>query len=250
MARRNWSSSKDRIVNKVSTTWMPEMIVKSVDAAGDPIFKKSYDERGLEMPTAQKLSVANKSELQEIFTGLTEAYESWLQQEAANMDFLDSDALRNQAEIHLSRCHEALERMKFGASQIVDDDRVRRAFQCANAAMQTQAAWGRKLPSSISNSRQYQLEWRPFQLGFALMCIRSFQDPSHDDRSILDLIWFPTGGGKTEAYLLVAAFTMFYRRLTNQENTQCYGTNVLMRYTLRTLTIQQFQEGCLVDMRL
>ncbi len=75
------------------------------------------------------------------------------------------------------------------------------------------------------------------------MCIRSFQEPGHDDRSILDLIWFPTGGGKTEAYLLVAAFTMFYRRLINQEKAHCYGTNVLMRYTLRTLTIQQFQRS-------
>ena len=239
----NWIISKDRIVNTVSTAWMPEKIVKSVDPSGDPIFKKTYDERGLEMPTAQMLSVASKSELQAIFAGLTDAYENWLQQEAENTEIQKSDALRNQAEIHLSRCREALERMQFGASQIVDDDQVRRAFQCANAAMQIQAAWGRGIPSGIPESPRSQLEWRPFQLGFALMCIRSFQEPSHDDRSILDLIWFPTGGGKTEAYLLVAAFTMFYRRLMNQEKTHCYGTDVLMRYTLRTLTIQQFQRA-------
>ena len=239
----DWIISDDRVVSTVSTAWMPEKIVKSVDPSGDPIFKTTYDKRGLGMPTAQRLSVASKSELQAIFAGLTDAYENWLQQEAANTEIHDSDALRNQAEIHLSRCGEALERMRFGASQIVADDQVRRAFQCANAAMQIQAAWGRNIPSGISESPRSQLEWRPFQLGFALMCIRSFQEPSHDDRSILDLIWFPTGGGKTEAYLLVAAFAMFYRRLINQGKDHCYGTNVLMRYTLRTLTIQQFQRA-------
>ncbi|MCY4428211.1 MAG: helicase-related protein [Halieaceae bacterium] len=239
----DWIVSDESVVSTVSSAWMPEKIVKSVDPSGDPIFKTTYDKRGLGMPTAQRLSVASESELRAIFSGLTDAYENWLQQEAAKTEVLGSDALRNRAEIHLSRCGEALERMRFGASQIVADDQVRRAFQCANAAMQIQAAWGQNIPSGISESPGSQLEWRPFQLGFALMCIRSFQEPSHDDRSILDLIWFPTGGGKTEAYLLVAAFAMFYRRLINQEKALCYGTNVLMRYTLRTLTIQQFQRA-------
>ena len=167
----DWIINEDSVVSTVSTAWMPEKIVKSVDPSGDPIFKMTYDERGLAMPTAQMLSVASKSELQAIFAGLTDAYENWLQQEAGNTEIQDSDVLKDQAKIHLSRCGEALERMQFGASQIVDDDQVRRAFQCANAAMQIQAEWGRNVPSGISESLRSQLEWRPFQLGFALMCI-------------------------------------------------------------------------------
>ena len=65
---------------------------------------------------------------------------------------------------------------------------------------------------------------------------------SEQDRDIFDLIWFPTGGGKTEAYLLLTAYTLILRRLRNDDYTS-EGVSVIMRYTLRTLTIQQFQRA-------
>ncbi len=239
----SWSKNDSGKVEMVSTTWVPEKTVLSVDPSGDPVFKKTYEMRGLKMPSAKQLATADKSDLQAILCSLTDAYEKWLQQETQKLEELISDVWKNQAKNHLSQCEIALERMKFGASQIINDELVRRAFQCANEAMHIQALWGRHDSSVSSSSSSTQLEWRPFQLGFALLCIRSFTEPSHNDRSLLDLIWFPTGGGKTEAYLLVAAFLMFYRRLLDKEKTNCYGTNVLMRYTLRTLTIQQFQRA-------
>jgi hypothetical protein len=57
--------------------------------------------------------------------------------------------------------------------------------------------------------------WRPFQLAFILMNLAGIADPTHADREVVDLLFFPTGGGKTEAYLGLAAFTLVLRRLRN-----------------------------------
>ena len=74
------------------------------------------------------------------------------------------------------------------------------------------------------------------------MSLPSTSDRFHTERDIFDLIWFPTGGGKTEAYLLLTAYTLILRRLRNEPSSS-EGVSVIMRYTLRTLTIQQFQRA-------
>lgn len=83
-------------------------------------------------------------------------------------------------------------------------------------------------------------QWRPFQLAFLLANLAPVVDPQHPRRGVVDVIWMPTGGGKTEAYLALAAFTMLFRRRTDPA---AGGTAVIMRYTLRLLTAQQLQRA-------
>jgi hypothetical protein len=107
------------------------------------------------------------------------------------------------------------------------------AFRFANAAMKMQREW----------SEKEVLRWRPFQLAFILLALESAAVRAHSDRKIMDLLWFPTGGGKTEAYLCLTAFAMAIRRLPPANEVNGDGVAVIMRYTLRLLTIQQFQRA-------
>ena len=83
--------------------------------------------------------------------------------------------------------------------------------------------------------------WRPFQLAFILQVLPSLIEPQSPDTDLVDLLYFPTGGGKTEAYLAVSAFLIFWRRL--QYPTAYDGVNIIIRYTLRLLGAQQFERA-------
>lgn len=83
---------------------------------------------------------------------------------------------------------------------------------------------------------------RPFQLAFLLMNLKGIAEPTHEDREVVDLLFFPTGGGKTEAYLGLAAFALILRRLRHS-GIDSAGLGVLMRYTLRLLTLDQLSRA-------
>lgn len=155
------------------------------------------------------------------------AYRDWIGLQRTQIDSLLPHR-RDTAEILLNQAEVAADRIQAGI-ECLNQPLVLDAFKTANRAMA--AAARRRL--NIDDP-----QWRPFQLAFVLMNIRSIVEPEHTDRETVDLLFFPTGGGKTEAYLLLAAFTLLYRRLRNPGIASA-GLSVLMRYTLRLLTLDQ-----------
>ncbi len=116
------------------------------------------------------------------------------------------------------------------------------AFRMANRVM-ARAARRRFGPMRGKDEASVETPtWRPFQLAFILMNLPGIVDPHHHDREIVDLLFFPTGGGKTEAYLGLAAFILVHRRLKNPGYASA-GLSVLMRYTLRLLTLDQLSRA-------
>ncbi len=87
-------------------------------------------------------------------------------------------------------------------------------------------------------------EWRLFQLAFVLLCLPSVTDDHHAERDWVELIFFPTGGGKTEAYLGVIAYTLLLRRMRGRGQPDAgLGVAVILRYTLRLLTLDQYERA-------
>lgn len=134
----------------------------------------------------------------------------------------------------LQQISSCAQRLLKGVDILENDATAWRAFAYANEAMKQQSS--KKRQQSVRD-----VSWYPFQLCYMIMCIPDFVDPKSEWHDTVDLLWFPTGGGKTEAYLGVAAFAIFFRRLTQGERGG--GVSVLMRYTLRMLTAQQFERA-------
>ncbi|HNY41210.1 MAG TPA: helicase-related protein [Bryobacteraceae bacterium] len=162
---------------------------------------------------------------------------------------------RNAATRILGRLHLAADRMERGVKCLENNPKVTKAFRMATRAMLMQMVHsGRDYGGSTRNRDErpfkepaysgaavLHLRWFPFQLAFQLLTLESVVEPTAAERELVDLIWFPTGGGKTEAYLWVAALEMFLRRLRHGDKGA--GTAVIKRYTLRLLTSQQFQRA-------
>ncbi|MFF2542488.1 DNA helicase [Kitasatospora sp. NPDC058063] len=182
-------------------------------------------------------------------------YEVWIGGRAADAELLrggihgDPTSMRLAGE-QLDRCRTVQRRMSAGIDLLERDPLALEAFRLANRVMALQRGRSQWIKKGRAGTPVPEGTWRPFQLGFILLCLNSVVDAAHPERDLADLLWFPTGGGKTEAYLGLIAFTVFHRRLrshsANGHPDAGAGVAVLMRYTLRLLTLQQFERAALL----
>lgn len=189
---------------------------------------------------------------------LPDAYDEWIRTQEQRVSQGEVAGHEASAKIAIDRCQRALERLREGLDVLSRDTRAAEAFRFANRAMYLQRlhseyALQRRRGGDVKVEDLDRAEirsWYPFQLAYILIALPTITDPAHRDRvdptsALADLLWFPTGGGKTEAYLGLAAYAMGLRRLQGQlgDHDGAYGVTVIMRYTLRLLTIQQFQRA-------
>ncbi|MFJ7412064.1 helicase-related protein [Streptomyces sp. NPDC098077] len=192
--------------------------------------------------TMEGLATRPESEILSALNDLMAGYAEWIDRKEVEAKAFRGTQHEAPAREQIEHCRTALGRMRRGIRVLGTDTEAMRAFRLANRAMAQQrgrSEWvknGRKGAPDTTAGR-----WRPFQISFMLLCLEGIVDPDHDDRGIADLLWFPTGGGKTEAYLGLIAFTTFLRRMRHKERGG--GVTVLMRYTLRLLTLQQFERA-------
>lgn len=170
-------------------------------------------------------------------TSFVEEYEAWTEEQQGQLSTVPIQ-YSNIACNNISKCRECAERMRRAVGLLSKEGAPLRAFRLANRAMLVQRV--QSLAAKGIHADERDVRWYPFQLGFLLMQLTSFADPDGEDRAIADLLWFPTGGGKTEAYLGVAAYVIFLRRILDPAAS---GVTVIMRYTLRLLTLQQFERA-------
>ncbi|MDH2430320.1 helicase-related protein [Sphaerisporangium sp. TRM90804] len=195
------------------------------------------------------LATASDGEIVSALRALTSGYREWIALRREQIQRIIVPSARRTAVEHLARCDTACDRMEAGIDLLADpaDPAPMEAFRLANRAMAMQRArteWLRSPDRESTVPDETAGVWRPFQIAFVLISLRGLSDRESDDRAVADVLWFPTGGGKTEAYLGLIAFSTFLRRLRDPRDGG--GVTVLMRYTLRLLTVQQFERAALL----
>jgi len=175
-------------------------------------------------------------------SGLPVAYEAWAREQAALIGGLEGKRRREVAEKCLEDIATARRRIESGIARLKTDPLSREAFGIMNRVMERANRQRGSANNGKPPEQQRAPTWRLFQLAFILLNLDGLVDPVHADRPIVDLLFFPTGGGKTEAYLGLAALAIARRRLNNPGLAGA-GLSVVMRYTLRLLTLDQLQRA-------
>jgi len=192
---------------------------------------------GVKVAMTELAELADAAAVRTALGGLPTTYTAWINDQAG-ISLNQASHRETQAKL-VARAREAQARIADGIDLLASDDQLRRAFCWANEAMAAVARrrLGKGDPKFIP-------KWHLFQLAFLLLNLRGIADPEHEDRDKVELLFFPTGGGKTEAYLGVIALTLLSRRMRGQgQPDEGLGVAVILRYTLRLLTLDQLERA-------
>ena len=214
----------DGACHLLRTTWIPKAEVEKTETRDVP---------GVELSMETLGSLTDANAVQIALLPLVDQYRAWINQQRDQIVGLRA-VRRETAEHLLGLARHAADRIQRGVEILVKDADALDAFRVANRAV------GRALHQRLDETQSP--KWKAFQLAFVLMNLPGLADPKDPHRKIVDLLFFPTGGGKTEAYLGLAAFAMVLRRLRHRESDRGLGgagVSVVMRYTLRLLTLDQ-----------
>lgn len=225
-AAANWQTDDGR-VSRIMCDFMPTEQVKQVTAD----IKEFISDDVLNMAFLSQIDTNTQAVCDEL-AKFAESYAHWISTQDQMLDAI-VPMHQNAAKRLLDRMGTALKRMQAGIALLRTDKYAQKAFAFANKAMLMQMKQSKTLTGKLDDTH----EWRAFQLAFILTTLVSATDDADEFRDTVDLIWFPTGGGKTEAYLGLSAYQIAYRRMTKIRGG---GTTIIMRYTLRLLTTQQF----------
>ncbi|RBY91396.1 DISARM system helicase DrmA [Blastococcus sp. TF02A-30] len=246
-----------RRARKVETTWLPTADVPQTvaGAAGDTV------------TSMRVLAEIDAGDVRQALEPMIAGYATWLKEDQEQAAAALPDHLTQTASEAIGEARVAAARLEAGLRLLERDPDTLAAFRFMNRAMRdqrirSQVAAARAAKAGVTVKQALAeveakgdkaASWRPFQLAFILMQLPALVDPTDPYRSgedsRVELLFFPTGGGKTEAYLGLAAFAFAIRRLQgvlqgeDGELDGGDGVAVLMRYTLRLLTSQQFQRA-------
>lgn len=243
---------------EIYTSYLPYYKVKGISFDINGISKEE-SKVILSMKNLSDYSELSKDEIIKNLQKINYAYEQWIKNLKKELELLkkQNNRFEKVGRNQIEQCELCSSRIQKGIDLLSSNEEVFLAFQLMNRALmmqriQGQSAKKERYPDDedieypdidFKKESNDKAVWRPFQLAYILMCLESIAYPESDDRNLIDLIWVPTGGGKTEAYLGLTAFTIFLRRLKNPKNG---GTTVIMRYTLRLLAAQQFSRASIL----
>ena len=191
----------DGACRRLRTAWIPSASVEKTETRDVPAVELSMETLGALVDGA----AANVA-----LWPLVGAYRAWIEGRREEMAALQGGR-RDTAEGLLLRAAHAADRSEHGIALLESDENSLDAFRVANRAVAS--ALRQRLGEQFDD--RHPPRWRAFQLAFILLNLTGLADPLDPHRETVNLLFFPTGGGKTEAYLGLAAFTMVLRRLRN-----------------------------------
>jgi len=234
-AAAGWAIGEDQnsTVTRVWTDPLPSAEVERVAPNEDAELKARVT---FSMEALAQSADAGGAALAKALDELPSLYGLWVDTERHKLSSLPLRRKETGARL-IVEMETAKNRIAEGIQLLTQNTRARAAFRFMNLAV-AMAARRRMAGASGDPQSLPAPQWRPFQLAFILLNVSGLAERTQPDREIADLLFFPTGGGKTEAYLGLAAFVIAYRRLTSSGILGA-GVAVIMRYTLRLLTLDQ-----------